>query len=600
MTASEAAPRARSSAADSDIHLFVVSNRNILNRAIHFGAAFVGSLAFVPFAWSGLWLSAIVGVVLACMWLSQEIEQWSARSRQRWGVAVLLSMTTLNSSLYGVGAIVLWRTGNDIAHVFAVMILSICTVYGLMQYYSSPKVFYVAIGPYLAGFAYISIDVGARHWSRTDGVVVLAVVCGAVALGNLLFTARRQLASSRSALRKARALATEREHIAAVANEAKSAFLATMSHEIRTPLNGVLGMAQAMSVDALSKVQRDRLDVIHQSGEALLAILNDILDLSKIEAGKLDLEEIEFDLGEVARGAHSAFAAMAHKKGLSFALDIEAAKGVYRGDPTRLRQILYNLISNGLKFTEAGEIRVTARHDASGLVIRVADTGVGIPPEALGKLFGKFSQADASTTRQYGGTGLGLAICRHLAELMGGGVEVESEVGKGSSFTVRLPLPRVGDERAASVLPAPAAPASSATLAVRVLAAEDNSVNQLVLKTLLHQIGVEPVLVDDGQAALAAWEAGEWDAILMDIQMPVMDGPAAARLIRARESATGRRRTPILALTANAMPHQVAEYLAAGMDGHIAKPIEAGRLFEALSLAVDGAEADQDADSDAA
>src|SRR6185295_15009503 len=216
------------------------------------------------------------------------------------------------------------------------------------------------------------------------------------------------------------------------------------------------------------------LDVIHQSGEALLAILNDILDLSKIEAGKLELEEIEFDLGELAKGAHSAFTALANKKGLSFALDIEAARGVYRGDPTRLRQILYNLISNALKFTEQGEIRVTAVRDGDILQISVADTGVGIAPESLGKLFAKFDQLDSSTTRRFGGTGLGLAICRELASLMSGEITVQSDLGLGSTFTLRVPLARVGNERPVATVAE--ARADKPDIALRVLAAEDNAV----------------------------------------------------------------------------------------------------------------------------
>lgn len=367
---------------------------------------------------------------------------------------------------------------------------------------------------------------------------------------------------------------------AEAASEAKSAFLATMSHEIRTPLNGVLGMAQAMAMDQLSAPQRERLEVVRESAVALLALLNDVLDLSKIEAGKLDLEAIEFDLGEVMRGAHQAFTALANKKGLSFALDSAAAEGVYLGDPTRVRQILYNLLSNAVKFTEQGEIRVRADLDDRGLRLAVTDTGPGIAPEKLSLLFAKFTQMDASTTRRYGGTGLGLSICRQLAELMGGDITVESRLGEGTTFTVVLPLPRVDDARGPAVLTAPRRALVERPL--KVLAAEDNTVNQLVLKTLLHHIGLSPVVVADGGAALAAWEAEPWDLILMDIQMPVLDGVAAARAIRAREAATGRDRTPIVALSANAMSHQVASYLEAGMDGHLAKPIEIARLFEVV------------------
>jgi CheY-like chemotaxis protein len=369
-----------------------------------------------------------------------------------------------------------------------------------------------------------------------------------------------------------------------------------MSHEIRTPLNGVLGMAQAMAADELSERQRDRLGVVHQSGEALLAILNDVLDLSKIEAGKLELETVEFDLSDVARGAYSAFTALANKKGLSFALDIEPARGRYVGDPTRLRQILYNLISNALKFTEQGEIRVTATRCGDFIEIAVADTGVGIPAESLPKLFMKFDQLDSSTTRRFGGTGLGLSICRELAQLMGGEIRVESELGRGSQFVVRLPLSRVGEEAAPACVEEARAELPAMTL--RVLAAEDNAVNQLVLKTLLHQLGVDPTVVDNGALAVEAWESGDWDVILMDIQMPVLDGVDAASRIRAREAKTGRRRTPIIALTANAMAHQVEHYRACGMDGYVSKPIQALDLFAALSDAAASHEVHDEATTD--
>ncbi|HEY3948343.1 ATP-binding protein [Phenylobacterium sp.] len=389
---------------------------------------------------------------------------------------------------------------------------------------------------------------------------------------------------------------------AEAANKAKSAFLATMSHEIRTPLNGVLGMAQAMSAEDLPAHQRERLDVIRQSGESLLAILNDVLDLSKIEAGKLELEETEFDIEQLARGAYAAFTAIAGAKGIDFDLSVTpAARGAYRGDSTRVRQVLYNLVSNAIKFTETGGVGVRVDRTGAGLTVTVSDTGIGIAAEPLSRLFSKFEQGDATTTRRYGGTGLGLAICRELAQLMGGEVSAESEPGKGSVFTVTLPLAPVRlaarrGSRRARPAPEPVSETrvAAARGAIRVLAAEDNAVNQLVLKTLLTQVGLDPVIVGDGAEAVAAWEADAWDVILMDVQMPVMDGPDAARAIRAREAETGRRRTPIVALTANAMSHQVTEYLASGMDGFVPKPIEVARLLEAISQAIEPPTGDAD------
>ena len=371
------------------------------------------------------------------------------------------------------------------------------------------------------------------------------------------------------------------------ANRAKSAFLATMSHEIRTPLNGVLGMAQAMAADSLSPAQRERVGVIRASGDLLLAILNDVLDLSKIEAGKLELETAEFSLADVMKGAQSAFTDLAHRKGLSFSLRIDAAaEGVYLGDSTRLRQILYNLISNGLKFTEAGEVRVHVSREGERLNFRVSDTGIGVTADKLQGLFCKFTQGDVSTTRRFGGTGLGLAICRELAQMMGGDISVESTVGVGSTFTLRLALTPAATSAVAR--PRPDEPELADFPKLRVLAAEDNAMNQLVLKALLHQVGVEPVCVGNGRLALEAWEMQAWDLVLMDMQMPEMDGLTAARAIRQAEARTGRVRTPIIALTANAMAHQVAEYLQSGMDAHVTKPIEAAVLFTAVERARHG------------
>jgi signal transduction histidine kinase len=361
---------------------------------------------------------------------------------------------------------------------------------------------------------------------------------------------------------------------AEAANQAKSVFLATMSHEIRTPLNGVLGMAQAMSLGELSPEQRSRLDVIRASGESLLAILNDVLDLSKIEAGKVELEAVEFDLSNLIRAAHEPFCAIAEEKKLAFTAEVaEDARGRYLGDPTRLRQVLSNLVSNALKFTERGGVSVLARREGAELVVAVRDTGIGIPKDRVASLFGSFVQADASTTRRFGGTGLGLAISRELVRLMGGDIEVESSSGLGTLFTVRVPLTWAGPESAEEeAVTAPLATLDAPPL--RILAAEDNPTNQLVLSTLLAQFGWSLTVVDNGRLAVEAWERETFDLVLMDLQMPEMDGREALGLIREGESRLGRPRTPVIALTANALSHQVAEYRAAGFDEVAAKPIE--------------------------
>jgi signal transduction histidine kinase/ActR/RegA family two-component response regulator len=374
----------------------------------------------------------------------------------------------------------------------------------------------------------------------------------------------------------------EARDAANAANVAKSQFLANMSHEIRTPLNGVLAMAEVMDRGDLSSAQRERLSVVRQSGEQLLAVLNDVLDLSKIEAGKLELDEQDFDIDRVAASVRDGFGALASERGLAFEVEVsEDARGAWRGDPDRLRQIFANLVSNAVKFTAKGA--VTARFDAAdagGLRLSVTDTGIGIPQGKILTLFEKFTQADSSTTRQYGGTGLGLAICRELAQLMGGQISVMSEEDKGSTFIVELPFKRAAS---ATLVEAPHPTVDVQQRSVRVLAAEDNLVNQKVLKAIVEPMDVELSLVGDGRAALEAWRGGEFDVILMDIQMPVMDGISAAKAIRAEERSLKRPRTPILALTANALVHQVEEYLAAGMDGHVAKPIEISKLYDAMS-----------------
>ncbi len=372
------------------------------------------------------------------------------------------------------------------------------------------------------------------------------------------------------------------------ANVLKTHFLANMSHEIRTPLNGVLAMAEVMSMGELDPPQRERLGVIRQSGSLLLAVLNDVLDLSKIEAGKLTLVKEDFDLEPSLSATVESFGVMARAKGLEFKMSIaDEAMGWWRGDADRLRQIVGNLISNAVKFTPAGTVEALVDvNPASGaLRLVVRDSGIGISPEKLPALFEKFTQADNSATRRFGGTGLGLAICRELTQMMGGSIDVESLEGRGAAFTVELPLPR-GHAATSAVADAVSA-ARDGNL--RLLAAEDNPTNQHVLAAVMDSLGIDIDIVGDGRQAVDAWKIGGYDLILMDIQMPVMDGIDAAREIRDLEAVEGRRRTPIVALTANALTYQVQEYLAAGMDDHVPKPIEIAKLYEAISGALTAA-----------
>ncbi len=387
-----------------------------------------------------------------------------------------------------------------------------------------------------------------------------------------------------SELQRAAAIQQQALEAAEQANRAKSDFLATMSHEIRTPLNGVLGMVQALERGALTEDQRRQLAVIGRSGSALLVILNDILDLSKIEAGMLELAPAPFDLGQLVADVVDTFAEIAEAKGLSLSQTLApGAAGTYLGDAVRVRQILSNLVANAIKFTATGGVQVSAARIDGRLRLTVSDTGIGLPSERIEQLFDKFTQLDSTTTRKYGGTGLGLAICRELATALGGEIRGYGAPGDGSRFEFEAPLPQV-----AISPPAPqSATLASGPTALRILAAEDNLMNQTVLRTLLQQAGLEIELVGDGAQAVAAWEASTWDVILMDVQMPVMDGPAAAREIRRRERATGRAPTPIVAVTANAMAHQIEAYRASGMSEIVTKPIEVGALLAALQAVLD-------------
>ena len=586
MIASEAAPQAFMDETAPTL-LLATTSRNALARLVHAAAVavvvanFLGPPIaagwFITVSAAGAWINAIGA------WLSSH----PATRAPRWCKYGLLAGHVVNSAMTSFVSLALWMEGGPAAHLCAVVILGISCCYSLLRF--SGNVALLAMSFVFPTFALLAIAIRSVNLHANIPHAVVALVAGLVCIINFTAGSCRQIVEDRRSLMKARQQAADGEQAAEAANAAKSQFLAAMSHEIRTPLNGVLGMAEAMAADDLSETQLERLDTIRQSGEALLAILNDILDLSKVEAGKLELESADFSLVQMAKGAHSAFAGVASNKGLALSLNLQGAVGTFRGDTVRLRQILCNLISNALKFTKAGEVNVELSWREGVLSMIVSDTGIGIAPEAMERLFQSFSQADASILRRFGGTGLGLAICRHLAEAMNGSISVDSQVGLGTRFTVRVALERTDDQPAIEVRPNGAdTPPTSLERSLRILGAEDNATNQLVLKTLLCQAGMDVCIVDNGIAAVEAWQREHWDVILMDIHMPEMDGPTATGRIRELERRRGGPRTPILALTADAMSDQVAYYLGVGMDGHIAKPIQVSHLFGALERVLGG------------
>jgi PAS domain S-box-containing protein len=368
---------------------------------------------------------------------------------------------------------------------------------------------------------------------------------------------------------------------AEAASRAKSQFLATMSHEIRTPMNGVIGMAELLSRVVNDPEQRRMVGVIRESGEVLLNVINDILDFSKIESGKLDIERAPFSLAEVARKVEAVHTLKAAEKGLSLSVLTNAGCQVPRiGDAHRIQQILHNLVGNAIKFTDEGEVTVTIRCSGEGpAVVEVADTGAGMTPEQAARVFEPFAQADSSTTRRYGGTGLGLPIVRSLVDAMGGALTLDSRPGEGTVVRLRLPAPPAAAEAGAA--PPPAA-AAEVPPGLRVLAADDNEVNRMVLGAFLDSLGVACVMAEDGPAAVRAAGAGGYDLLMLDISMPGMDGVEALAAIRAVEARRGVAPAPAVAVTANAMTHQIEEFLAAGFDAHLAKPIRPEELRDRL------------------
>lgn len=367
------------------------------------------------------------------------------------------------------------------------------------------------------------------------------------------------------------------------ASRAKSLFLANMSHEIRTPLNGILGMADLLSNELKSPANRRIARTIRESGETLLTILNDLLDMSKIEAGKMELEQAPFRPDELISRVEQIHSLKANEKGLVLHVTLGAGADKARmGDTHRVAQIMHNLLSNAVKFTEQGSVQVVLAADhAEQITITVTDTGIGMSNDQVARIFEDFQQADTSVTRRYGGTGLGMSIVRQLVAMMGGTITIDSTPAMGTSVKLVLPLRQVENPA-----PAPRQTIAPESLDIlrgrRALVADDNAINLQIIEAYLRQLGIDPIMVESGQAAVSEWAPGRFDFLCLDISMPDVDGVSALHQIRAKARSTGAPPPVALAVTANAMAHQVAEYRAAGFDGHLAKPIRRAELAQEL------------------
>ena len=459
----------------------------------------------------------------------------------------------------------------------------------------SARVLAMAIAPQLAALlATLLVKYGVTHGSSALllfaclALVLWMVAVGAEKARDRFIAAQAEKDDMIRTLEAARDAAQRGE-------QAKATFLATMSHEIRTPMNGVLGMAQILKGSRLDRAQAAQVDTLIQSGEFLMAILNDILDLSKIEAGQMEAAPEVSDLPALLRHLAAFWTPRATDKGVAFV--VEAAPDLPRHvmlDPVRIRQILFNLVGNALKFTPQGEVKVTAasrplEDGRAEIHVAVSDTGVGIAPEALPTLFNRFSQVDDSTARKFGGTGLGLAICKQLAELMEGRIWVESEPGMGSTFHVILPLAALDApaEAAAAQVAGTAGPHALSGETLTVLAVDDNPVNLSVVSHLLKAIGLEVSTASGGREALALLGRRAFDLVLMDIQMPDMTGP---EVVEQMQGAPGpNRATPVIALTADAMTGGRDRYRVQGFAGYVTKPIQPDALLAAISAATSGA-----------
>ena len=556
-------------------------------------AAFIGLVAWVtaPSIWPVVWFAVVVAgqgvdwIVFAPLRQSPDAEPSVSRR-------VLCCMSAaLNVLIYGSISAYLWFAGGEPGRVFAMIQAAGGLLHVSMHMHHSRALLMSSVIPH--GLYFLGLPVLSAIAFR-DPVLMLIAVGGLLYVAHLVAVVRQTLGSTR-ALRAAGDEAQSERRKAEVASAAKSDFLAVVSHEIRTPMNAVISAANLLRRTRLDRQQREHVDMLIDAGDVLLGLLNDVLDFSKIEAGRMTLEQADMPLRDKLAAMTRLWEARAAANGVRLVLELDAdLPEVVRTDPLRFQQIVFNLLSNAVKFTTEGRIVLRAAWTGPDrLDISVTDTGCGIPAARLARVFDGFEQAEAGTTRRFGGTGLGLTISRRLAELMGGDLTAESVEGEGSTFRFRLKTVAVAQaapvKTGARKTPTAAPPPAS--LAGRtILAADDHEVNRRILELLLAPHGCRLTLVQNGAEAVEAAALHRYDAILMDMQMPVMDGLEATR--RIREQSAGDE-VPIIALTANAMDVHRAAWEAAGVYAFLTKPIDPALLAQTLAMAcAEGAQED--------
>ncbi|ODT89657.1 ATP-binding protein [Phenylobacterium sp. SCN 70-31] len=529
-----------------------------------------------PSVWPAAWFALVVVTQFADWAVYRDIAREPTVGRKAAWAAATFASTAVYTSL---GAY-LWLAGGQAGQLFGMLISAGGLLHVTIHMHHVKSLLVAAAVPHALVF----------FWMPLRGVLAGDVHMWALVAGAAMYVAHL-LVAFRQANATTRQLADERNR-AEQASKAKSNFLATISHEIRTPMNAIVTAAHLLRGSRLNKAQREQVEILTDANDVLLSLLNDVLDLSKIEAGKMALESADTDLRRTVQGLHRLWRPRAAAKGLELRLEMaDDAPAAVSLDALRLKQILSNLISNAVKFTQKGTVTIRlaaeTRDDGEVLIFEVADTGAGIPPEAVERLFDAFEQGEAGTTRKHGGSGLGLAISRRLATLMGGGLGVESEPGRGSTFRLVLPLVRsVAD---AEATPEDAVAGGEDMLRnMEVLVAEDHPVNQRVLELLLAPLGCRLTFCEDGGKAVDLAAGRPFDAILMDMQMPVLDGLEATRRIKAGGGPNAG--TPVIALTANALEHHRAAWAEVGVEAFVSKPIDPRQLVASLTqAATDGA-----------